>query len=174
MDALYQTANYIHLMSFSANPIIPSVIGIDSVGQNYWWLLDGWNMSQEHLMTSVCSQVILVQGNKIQLTLKPALLASEVPPLCRFEDARPGMLCEGVVTLVLDTGLLLTFYGDVKGLLRHKKDNGQDRYFIGQVVIWLSVAQGSFHYTGCFKKSFTTLKAYINLFRGHVQCFELS
>jgi hypothetical protein len=28
--------------------------------------------------------------------------------------------------------------------------------------------------TGCFKKSFTTLKAYINLLRGHVQCFELS
>jgi hypothetical protein len=23
----------------------------------------------------------------------------------------------------------------------------------------------------CFKKSFTTLEAYINLFRGHVQCF---
>jgi hypothetical protein len=27
---------------------------------------------------------------------------------------------------------------------------------------------------GCFKKSFTTLRAYINLFRGHVQCFQLS
>jgi hypothetical protein len=29
-------------------------------------------------------------------------------------------------------------------------------------------------YTGCFKKSFTTLKAYRNLYRGHTQCFELS
>jgi hypothetical protein len=28
--------------------------------------------------------------------------------------------------------------------------------------------------TMCFKKIFTTLKAYINLFRGHVQCFQLS
>jgi hypothetical protein len=27
---------------------------------------------------------------------------------------------------------------------------------------------------GCFKKSCTTLKIYINLFRGHVQCFELA
>jgi hypothetical protein len=27
--------------------------------------------------------------------------------------------------------------------------------------------------TGCLKKAFTTLKAYINLFRGHAQCFEL-
>jgi hypothetical protein len=26
----------------------------------------------------------------------------------------------------------------------------------------------------CFKKSFTTLRAYTNLFRGHVQCFERS
>jgi hypothetical protein len=29
-------------------------------------------------------------------------------------------------------------------------------------------------YIGCFKKSFTTLKAYRNLYRGHTQCFELS
>jgi hypothetical protein len=27
---------------------------------------------------------------------------------------------------------------------------------------------------GFFRKSFTSLEAYINLFRGHVQCFELS
>jgi hypothetical protein len=94
----------------------------------------------------VCPQVLLVQGNKIQLTLKPVLLASEVPPLCRFEDAHPGMPCEGVVTLVLETGLLLTFYGDVKGLLRLKKGTGQDKYFIGQVVILLPLAQGSLQY----------------------------
>ena len=29
-------------------------------------------------------------------------------------------------------------------------------------------------YTGCFKKGFTTLKAYRNLYRGHTQGFELS
>jgi hypothetical protein len=27
---------------------------------------------------------------------------------------------------------------------------------------------------GCFKKSSTTLRAYINLFKGYAQCFELS
>jgi hypothetical protein len=26
----------------------------------------------------------------------------------------------------------------------------------------------------CFKKSFTTFKAYTNFFKGYVQCFELS
>ena len=30
------------------------------------------------------------------------------------------------------------------------------------------------HCTGCFKKSFTNLKAYRNLYRGHTQGFELS
>ena len=30
------------------------------------------------------------------------------------------------------------------------------------------------YYTECFKKSFTTLKAYRNLYRGHTQRFELS
>jgi hypothetical protein len=29
-------------------------------------------------------------------------------------------------------------------------------------------------YTGCFKKSLTTSRANINLFRGHVQCFHPS
>jgi hypothetical protein len=32
----------------------------------------------------------------------------------------------------------------------------------------------AWHSTGCFKKSFTILKAYIHLFRGHVQLLELS
>jgi hypothetical protein len=31
-----------------------------------------------------------------------------------------------------------------------------------------------FVYTGCFKKSCTTLRSYINVFREQVQCFELS
>jgi hypothetical protein len=30
------------------------------------------------------------------------------------------------------------------------------------------------HYVGCFKKSFTNLQAYVNLLRGHTQCFEPS
>jgi hypothetical protein len=29
-------------------------------------------------------------------------------------------------------------------------------------------------YTGCLKNCFTILKEYINLFRGHMQCFEMS
>jgi hypothetical protein len=36
-----------------------------------------------------------------------------------------------------------------------------------KIFEWIMTIQG-------VSKSFTTLKAYINLFRGHVQCFELS
>jgi hypothetical protein len=35
-------------------------------------------------------------------------------------------------------------------------------------------SESRFLYTGCFKKSFTILKAYRNLYRGHTQRFELS
>jgi hypothetical protein len=41
-------------------------------------------------------------------------------------------------------------------------------YFLNTLYIYICI------YTGCFKKSFTTLKAFINLFGGNTQCFELS
>ena len=84
-------------------------------------------------------QVLLVQGNKVQLTFKPLFLASDTPPLYRFEDAHPGMLCEGVVALIVKTGLLLTFYSDVKGWLELNRAVGKDEYYIGQVVCSLSL-----------------------------------
>lgn len=80
-----------------------------------------------------------MQGNKIQLTLKPVLLVSDTPPLHRFEDAQPGVLYEGVVTLIVKTGLLLTFYGDVKGWLKLSEADRKKKYYIGQVVCLLSV-----------------------------------
>ena len=41
---------------------------------------------------------------------------------------------------------------------------------------WINLYVNSINnfYTGCFKKSFTTLKAYRNLYRGHTHGFELS
>jgi hypothetical protein len=43
-----------------------------------------------------------------------------------------------------------------------------------QVMVGFVVDNYIYAQTRCFKKSFATLKAYINLFRGHVQSFELS
>lgn len=80
-----------------------------------------------------------MQGNKVQLTLKPLLVTSDMPPLCRFEDAQPGILCEGVVALIVKTGLLLTFYSDVQGWLELNRAVGKDEYYIGQVVSSLSL-----------------------------------
>jgi hypothetical protein len=105
-----------------------------------------------------------VQGNKIQLTLKPVLLASEVPPLCRFEDAQSGMLCEGVVTLMLKTGLLLTFYGNVKGWLKLKEDTGKKKYFIGQVVSLFSVTQENLQ---CISVKIQLLCCNLKIIYGH-------
>jgi hypothetical protein len=56
---------------------------------------------------------------------------------------------------------------------------GAFRLFHSHTTNWnLTVSlyhQSIFHiYRGCFKKSFTTLKAYRNLYRGHTQRFELS
>jgi hypothetical protein len=39
---------------------------------------------------------------------------------------------------------------------------------------FLSPSRQMLIYTRCIKKSFTTLKAYVNLFRGHLEHFELS
>jgi hypothetical protein len=44
------------------------------------------------------------------------------------------------------------------------------QFLFRSVIAWLY----SVRYPECFKKSFTTLKAYIIFFRAHVQCSELS
>jgi hypothetical protein len=52
-------------------------------------------------------------------------------------------------------------------------------FSVGDVTVrWIHVSAVKFgllqQIVMCFKKIFTTLKAYIDLLRGHVQCFELS
>jgi hypothetical protein len=43
---------------------------------------------------------------------------------------------------------------------------------VSRVVKW--GRRTTYYSTGCLKKSFTTLKEYIHLFRGHIKCFEMS
>jgi hypothetical protein len=48
-------------------------------------------------------------------------------------------------------------------------------YLLRNFSVYITPAGAAkYLHTGCFKKSLTILKACINLFRGHVQCFELS
>jgi hypothetical protein len=49
-----------------------------------------------------------------------------------------------------------------------------DGWFVQTEGSCIVVQIYTYIYTGCFKKSFTTLKAYRNLYRGHTQRFELS
>jgi hypothetical protein len=43
-------------------------------------------------------------------------------------------------------------------------------FYLGKLVFNVTSTGNA----GCFKNSFSPLEAYINLFRGHVQCFELA
>jgi hypothetical protein len=54
-------------------------------------------------------------------------------------------------------------------LYRWQHKSPVDTYCVALLVVSFLY----YHYTVCFRKSFATLKAYINVFREHVQCFEL-
>jgi hypothetical protein len=54
------------------------------------------------------------------------------------------------------------------------QDTDRWRALVNSVLNLLNLYHDILSYTECFKNSFTTLKAYINLFRGYVECFELS
>jgi uncharacterized membrane protein len=43
-----------------------------------------------------------------------------------------------------------------------------------EIYIFMNLNYIYAHYAECFKKSFKTLKAYINLFRGHVNCHNVA
>jgi hypothetical protein len=67
---------------------------------------------------------------------------------------------------------LSIWYPEMRMRLRHNCYEG--RTFRGLFCIPCGFNTSNYTNTGCCKKSSTTLNAYINLFRGHVQCFELS
>ena len=66
--------------------------------------------------------------------MKSKLVESEAPPLCHLEDFHKGMKCEGVVVLIKENGLLLTFYGDAKGWLTLNKTDTEETFYLGQLV----------------------------------------
>ena len=57
-----------------------------------------------------------------------------------------------------------------KSLIISFQYNIETVYFFYSNPVYMHI----YIYTGCFKKSFTNLKAYRNLYRGHTQRFELS
>ena len=57
------------------------------------------------------------ERSRVRLTLKKALLESDLPILSKFEDARVGMVVYGVVQRIEERYVLLEYYGDLRGLV---------------------------------------------------------
>ncbi|KAN0063193.1 rRNA biogenesis protein rrp5 [Thecaphora frezii] len=55
--------------------------------------------------------------NRITLTLKKSLVSSELPVVAAHEDARPGVVTHAVVSKVLDSSLLVDFYGALRAIV---------------------------------------------------------
>ncbi|CDZ96721.1 rRNA processing protein Rrp5 [Phaffia rhodozyma] len=55
-----------------------------------------------------------VEKNRVVLTMKKALLESELPIVTSFDDARPHMITDGTVTKILEKGLLVDLYGTIR------------------------------------------------------------
>lgn len=57
------------------------------------------------------------EKNRIVLTMKKALLNTELPIVARIEDARVGVLTDATVTKVLDKSVLVDFFGGLRALI---------------------------------------------------------
>lgn len=78
------------------------------------------------------------QGNRFLFTLKKSLVESQLPILSNFNDAKRGDVYAGTVVNVNHQGLLIKFFGDVKGwlpiqALRIKSKSAED-YKHGEVI----------------------------------------
>jgi len=54
-------------------------------------------------------------SRRLILTNKKSLVSSELPVLADIQEARAGMVCHGHVAKVQDNGIVVAFYGAVKG-----------------------------------------------------------
>jgi rRNA biogenesis protein RRP5 len=56
-------------------------------------------------------------SRRLILTNKKSLVSSELPVLADIQEARAGMVCHGHVAKVQDNGIVVAFYGAVKGFV---------------------------------------------------------
>ncbi|XP_046478494.1 rRNA biogenesis protein RRP5 [Neodiprion pinetum] len=79
------------------------------------------------------------QRNRVLFTMKQSLVNSNLPILNNIKDAAVGSQHHGTIVQVKNTGLLIKFFGDLKGwappnLLGCKKTEIKQKFSIGQVV----------------------------------------
>lgn len=79
-------------------------------------------------------------ARRITLTRKAGLVGSEISPLTSISEAKIGETFDGFIAAIKDFGLLVRFFGGVKGLIpvAEISDDYQDKpqaaYFPGQVI----------------------------------------
>ena len=68
-------------------------------------------------------QVLDVQRERrrLLLTHKKSLVKSDHPPLCSVTDAVEGSVYSGFVVAIKHYGLIVAFYGGLKGLLHRSE-----------------------------------------------------
>ncbi|CAG5134879.1 unnamed protein product, partial [Candidula unifasciata] len=78
--------------------------------------------------------------SKVMLTHKQSLLKSKYPLVTDYSQLRPNMELEGYIVAVKDTVVIVSFFNDVKGVVRlkdmgmEKVDSPSTMFYIGQVV----------------------------------------
>ncbi|WBW74778.1 U3 snoRNP-associated protein Rrp5 [Schizosaccharomyces osmophilus] len=81
-----------------------------------------------------------VLRRRVILTLKKSLLNSDLPPICSFEQATPGIRAIGVLARVLEDGAIVEFYNSVRGFLPVSEmseayiRDAREHFKIGQTV----------------------------------------
>ena len=76
-----------------------------------------------------------VERNRVVLTTKKALCHNDLPPLCTFEQAQAHQLAMGIVTKIMpETGIIVSCYGHVFGLVPVGDIPDLEAYVVGQVV----------------------------------------
>nr|XP_033337596.1 protein RRP5 homolog [Megalopta genalis] len=78
--------------------------------------------------------------NKVYFTLKKSLLSSNLPVLCDIQASNPGSKHHGTIVQIKKNGLLVKFFGNVKGWVPHSVlDKGASsenwNYSIGQTIM---------------------------------------
>ncbi|KAG7397469.1 hypothetical protein PHYBOEH_000689 [Phytophthora boehmeriae] len=80
------------------------------------------------------------ESNRTMLTMKSALLTSELPALSSYEEAKMNFITHGFITKIAEYGVIVTFYNNVYGLVpmallqQAGIENLEEAYVMGQVV----------------------------------------
>lgn len=79
--------------------------------------------------------------NRLIVTLKKSLVSNNDPTISSYTSARVGVCYSGTVVAITRNGVIVSFFGDVKGYLENSSQYvpAGHSFFIGQLVSTLRV-----------------------------------